>query len=325
MSSSEAATARESRATATSKVREKPGSEGEVGDRLEAQDGVEGHGEQHAGHEGRDRGGRLAVGVGQPAVHRGQADLGAVAEDEQREPEPQHRRVEVPGVGHERRPVEGAGRVPPGVQGRQVDEHGAQEGQGDPDRADHDVLPRGFERALGPAMPDQEGGDDGGRLDRHPEHADVGGQDGEEHGGDERLDQHAVGGGPGAAGLPGGQLEGDGADAEPRSQEGDGADDHDHEGTEGVGAQHAPGSGQRAVPDHADADPDPEGQRGAVGGHPEPADPTGRRAPPSGGDGGAAEEGEDEDEQRAPSVVQLLELVEVEIAELDCAGAGPAP
>ena len=59
---------------------------------------------------------------------------------------------------HERRPVEGAGRVPAGVERGQVDEHGAEEGEGDPDRADDDVLPRRLERSLGPAVADQEGG-----------------------------------------------------------------------------------------------------------------------------------------------------------------------
>ena len=74
----------------------------------------------------------------------------------------------------------------------------------------------------------------------------------------------------------------------------------------------APVSGP--APHHPDGDPDPEAQRGAVGGHPDPAPiaaappPAAMAAPPS--------EGEDEDAAPGPSVVQLLQLVEVDVAEL---------
>ena len=98
-------------------------------------------------------------------------------------------------MGHEPRPVEGPGRVPAGVEGGQVDEHRAQEGEGDPDRADDDVLPRRLERALGPAVADEERGRHGRRLDADPEHAEVGRQDGQQHGGDEHLDQDGIEGG----------------------------------------------------------------------------------------------------------------------------------
>ncbi len=82
-----------------------------VGDRLEAQQRVERDGEQHPGHQRGDRRGRLAVRVGEPAVHRREPDLGAVAEDEERHREAHDARVEVARGRHQRRPVEDAGPV----------------------------------------------------------------------------------------------------------------------------------------------------------------------------------------------------------------------
>ena len=56
-----------------------------------------------------------------------------------------------------------------GVPGGVVDQHGAQVGQRDADRADHHVLPGRFHRAAAAPVPDQERGDDRGRLDRRPQ------------------------------------------------------------------------------------------------------------------------------------------------------------
>src|SRR5450756_711760 len=78
------------------------------------------------------------------------------------------------------------------VERGQVDEHGAQEGESDADRTDHEVLPGCFERSLGPAVPDEEGRDDSRGFDGDPQDTEIGGKDGEQHGGDERLDQDAV-------------------------------------------------------------------------------------------------------------------------------------
>jgi len=73
---------------------------------------------------------------GKPAVHRGEPDLGAVTEDDEGEAEPDDGRVEVAGRRHEGGPVERLRRVAAGVEGRQVEEHGSEEGEGDADRAE---------------------------------------------------------------------------------------------------------------------------------------------------------------------------------------------
>src|SRR5674476_402806 len=94
--------------------------------------------------------------------------------------------------GHERRPVKIGVLMVPDVERREIDENGAEEGHGDAYRADGDVLPRGFERSTCSAVPDKEGGDDRCSLDCYPHDPHVSGHHGEEHGGHESLDQHAV-------------------------------------------------------------------------------------------------------------------------------------
>ena len=61
---------------------------------LEAQHGVERDVEQQAREHRRDRRRALGVGIGQPGVQRRQADLGAVAEQQEDEGDVEQRRVE---------------------------------------------------------------------------------------------------------------------------------------------------------------------------------------------------------------------------------------
>ncbi len=73
-------------------------------------------------------------------------------------------------------------------------------------------------------------------------------------------------------------------------------------------------AGERTVSEHPHGGDDPEGQRGPVGCHGDPRTPW---PPAPEGDRGAAEKREGEDGHRAASVVQLLELVEIDVAELE--------
>ena len=126
-------------------------------------------------------------------------------------------------------------------------------------------------RTLGPAVADQERGRDGGRLDGDPDHPEVGRQDGEEHGGDEDLDQDGVERGPPLGATARRELAGDGADSEPGRQQGDGADDHHHEGAQGIGTQHPEERSESAVADNSDRERDPKGEHRRVGADRRPA------------------------------------------------------
>ncbi len=65
---------------------------------LEAQQRVERDVEQQARQHGRDRRRALGMGIGQPGVQRRQADLGAVAEQQEDEGDVEQRRIEVRGA-----------------------------------------------------------------------------------------------------------------------------------------------------------------------------------------------------------------------------------
>jgi len=69
--------------------------------------------------------------------------------------------------------------------------------------------------------PTRKRGHDGGGLDGDPEHPQVGGEHGEEHGGDETLHQDGIGRRARRRHGAGRQVEGDGADPEPRGEERD--------------------------------------------------------------------------------------------------------
>ncbi len=108
-----------------------------------------------------------------------------------------------------------------GVSGGEVQQHGAQERHRDADRADDHVLPRRLQRGPGAPVPDQEGGDDGGGLDRDPDDADVVGAHRQHHRGQKRRGQHAVEAGTVGVGVAVLQLGVDIADAGPGGQRAD--------------------------------------------------------------------------------------------------------
>ena len=127
--------------------------------------------------------------VGQPGVHGGEPGLGAVADQDEDEGELDHRRVQHGRVGKEHRPIERVFALAHERHEVEVAEHGAHEGQRDPDRADQDVLPGGLDGRLGDRERHDDGGGDRRSLDGDPHHADVVGRHGDEHGeGEERRE-----------------------------------------------------------------------------------------------------------------------------------------
>ncbi len=233
-----------------------PGAQRHVRDHLVAQDRGEGHRQQHPGHQRRHRRRGLAVRVGQPGVQRHQPGLGAEPQDDQGDPHPGDGWIQLVRPGDEHRPVQGGGFRDAGLPGGVVDQDGAQEGQGDPGGADDDVLPGGLDRGTGPPVADEEGGDDGGGLDRHPQHAEVGHQDGDGHRGQEGVYQNAVAARAAGVGVPGGVLRRQIGGAGRAGEDRDRADDQQDPRGQGVGAGQPAVAGDRPVPGDADGQHD---------------------------------------------------------------------
>ena len=88
----------------------------------------------------------LAVGIRLPGMHRRQSHLGAVADQQQDE-----RRMQ-PGLGQLRRMLQKVLKSERGFESRMQrgigQKEGAQQRQGDADRADQQVFPGGFDAAL---------------------------------------------------------------------------------------------------------------------------------------------------------------------------------
>ena len=128
-------------------------------DLVRPQDAQEGAVQQRPGQQRGDHRGRFAVGVGQPGVHRRQPHLGAVADQEEQE-----RRLE-PGrrsaglaPGEQGRPGTSTGRAAAVRRRRRRGDRQqevAQQRQRDADRADQQVFPGRFERAVVPMEVDQ--------------------------------------------------------------------------------------------------------------------------------------------------------------------------
>ncbi len=196
--------------------------------------------EQDPGHQPGDRGRGLGVGVGQPAVHRGQAGLGGEAEDGQGDGDPGQ--VGVQGDRAAGQCAPGQGRCAGGHRGG-VEQDDAEERDRDPDRAEDDVLPGGLERAAGAVVADEEGGGDGGGLDRDPQDAEVVAEDGQAHRGQEQADQGGV------AAVRGG-LGGPGRQPAPQCGDRDRADGDQQPGRQRVGAQRTAAGDDRAVGVH---------------------------------------------------------------------------
>ena len=121
-----------------------------------------------AGEERPDDPRGLAVGVGLPGVHRREPHLRSVADEEEDEagPEPRPRQAaRVLEQGAEEKALVPGGAVERGVR----HEERAQERERDPDRPDHEVLPRGLERAGVVVEVDEDRRRERRPLDRDPD------------------------------------------------------------------------------------------------------------------------------------------------------------
>ncbi|OPZ81494.1 MAG: hypothetical protein BWY77_00618 [bacterium ADurb.Bin431] len=142
-----------------------------LADLIGAQDGEKGAVEQHTGEERGDHRGGLAVGVGQPGVHRGEAHLGAVAD--QKKDEGDARQADIQLRPQAQQSVEQQGSLPSAGRGGGPEEKSAEEGEGDANRADEQIFPGGLEGMDGAVEKDQRRAGQGGRLDGHPQQAEM--------------------------------------------------------------------------------------------------------------------------------------------------------
>src|SRR6266511_333815 len=124
-----------------------------------------------------------------------------------------------------------------------VEQDEAEERDGDGGGADDHVFPGGFQGGTAAVVADQESGNDGGGLDRDPQHAEVAGQHGSGHRGDEQVQQDAVPAGPAAALAPGDQVGRRG----PAGQQRHRRDPEQHPCGQGIGADQAAGGVDRSV------------------------------------------------------------------------------
>ena len=159
---------------------------------LEAQQRIERDVEQQARQHRRDRRRAFGMGVGQPGVQRREADLGAVADQQEDEGERQQLGIELAGVlrhqipGHRRQPLAQH------LLGREIDEDGAEEGQRDADRTEDEVFPRRLDRLRRAIDADHHHGRKRRDLDADPEQADVVGDERHIHRADHRLVQRVI-------------------------------------------------------------------------------------------------------------------------------------
>ena len=177
---------------------------------------------------------RFAVGIRLPGVHRRNAGLGAVADQQEDKRQLHHFGLQHRRDRQQHRPVERILDPPDSATEIEIGEHRARKGQGNADRAEQDVLPRGFHRRLAQLERNDEGGEDGGRLDGNPHHAHIVGRHGQQHDGNEQIDENLI------AAQMGGVVAGCAAQAraEKERQRGNGGDADHQQGRQAVGAQH---------------------------------------------------------------------------------------
>jgi hypothetical protein len=118
---------------------------------LEAQQRIERDVEQQAGQHGRDRRRAFRMGIGQPGMKRRNADLGAVADQQEHEGERQQLGIEQRGGLDQQVPRHRRQAVADHVLRHQIDEDGAEKGEPDADAAENEVFPRRLDR-LGRAI-----------------------------------------------------------------------------------------------------------------------------------------------------------------------------
>ena len=129
--------------------------------------------------------------VGQPVVHRHEADLGAVADEQESEREGDDARVELALHRIEMGPQQRRALAAADLLGRHVEQHGAEQRLRDADAAQDEVFPRRLEACGGAIERHEEHRREGGAFERDPEDAHIVGQKREQHREAEQL-VHAV-------------------------------------------------------------------------------------------------------------------------------------
>ncbi|OIQ72179.1 hypothetical protein GALL_462000 [mine drainage metagenome] len=153
---------------------------------------IQRHVQQQAGQHRRDGSRSLGMSIGQPAMQRHQADLGAVAHQQEHEGDADDTGFELAFHRVEVRPEQGA--HPLGTEHAlrgEIQQHRAEQRQGDAHAAEDEVLPRGFKALRRAIERHQQHGGQRGRLHRHPENAHIVGGQRQQHGEHEQL-IHAV-------------------------------------------------------------------------------------------------------------------------------------
>ena len=137
--------------------------------------------EHRRGEDRRHRRRRLAVRIRQPGVHGRQTHLGAVADEQEDEPELGQLGIESRGNLAQGRPQHNIRAAVGHAAGRRAEDEHAQKGDGDADRADHQVLPRRFQGLARTMERDEEGGHQGGGFHANPHQTQVVGDEHEGH------------------------------------------------------------------------------------------------------------------------------------------------
>ena len=132
------------------------------------------------------------MGVRQPEVHGRKTSLGAVADHHEDKADPDDTRVERGSDLHDSRPAHRA-RASHDVGGSGIDEHRAEESEGDADGRHDDVLPRRLQAVLVPVVANEDGRGYRRPLHRDPEESEVVGEDRHDHRRDEGVYESEVG------------------------------------------------------------------------------------------------------------------------------------
>ncbi len=195
---------------------------------------IQRHVEQQPRQYCRDRRRALGVRIGQPVVQRHEPDLGAVSDQQEHEREPQHGRFEL--ILHliQMRPQErGAARPQHFLRG-EVKQYRAEQRLRQPHAAQNEVLPRRLEALRRTVETHQQHRSERGRLHRHPQYADVVGQQSELHGESKHLVHAVIEPQPVRGKLAGVQLDAHVRAAEQRRRERDKRRQHHEEHVERV-------------------------------------------------------------------------------------------
>ena len=159
---------------------------------LEAQQRIERHVQQQAGQHGGDRRGTFGVRVGQPGVHRREADLGAIAEQQEDEGDVQQGRVEVVRAGDQNGPDHGVEALADHRARGEINQDGAEQRERDADAAEDEVFPGGLDRLVRAIDADHHHCGERREFDRDPHQADIVGEQRQVHAEQHELEHRVV-------------------------------------------------------------------------------------------------------------------------------------